>query len=88
MDRETRGEIKRMCDIILGNESFNKELDSLALSIGHYPDILNLDGVPNTSDNNDVKTCRNCEHLFWCVEEGYQDTENPNCSRWKRHDFS
>lgn len=34
-------EIKRMCDIILGNKSFSAELDSLAHSVAHHPDILN-----------------------------------------------
>lgn len=36
-------EIKRMCDIILGSKSFSAELDSLAHSVAHHPDILNAE---------------------------------------------
>lgn len=34
-------EVKRMCEIILGYNFGHKELDSLALEIGHHPDVLN-----------------------------------------------
>ena len=43
MDIETRMQIKRMCDIVLNNASINKELDSLALEIGHDQDIINVE---------------------------------------------
>jgi hypothetical protein len=43
MDIETRLQIKRMCDIILGNPRTNKELDSLAFYVGHHPSILNAE---------------------------------------------
>lgn len=33
--------VRRMCEIILGNTFGNKELDSLALLVGHHPDVLN-----------------------------------------------
>ena len=43
MDTETKEQIKRMCDIILGRKSMDKELDSLALLVGHHPEILNAE---------------------------------------------
>ena len=43
MDIETRLQIKRMCDIVLGNPRTNKELDSLAFYVGHHPDIMNAE---------------------------------------------
>lgn len=33
--------VRRMCDIILNNTFGNEELDSLALFVGHHPDVLN-----------------------------------------------
>jgi len=44
--------IKRMCDIILNNDSFNKELDSLAMFVGHHPLILGS-GVTTYVDKKD-----------------------------------
>ncbi len=41
MDEETLTQIKRMCEIILGNKFGSKELDSLAFNVGHHPDVLN-----------------------------------------------
>jgi hypothetical protein len=41
MDEETLTQINRMCEIILGNNFGNKELDSLAFNVGHHPDVLN-----------------------------------------------
>jgi hypothetical protein len=34
-------DIRRMCEIVLGHSFGNKELDSLALWIGHHPCVLN-----------------------------------------------
>lgn len=34
-------DVRRMCDIILGNTFGNEELDSLALLVGHHADVLN-----------------------------------------------
>lgn len=42
MDGSTLKEIKRMCDIVLNTNTVSSELDSLALSVGHHPDVLNL----------------------------------------------
>lgn len=39
-------DVCRMCEIILGNTFGNKELDSLALLVGHHPDVLNASTVP------------------------------------------
>ena len=44
MDEETLKDIKRMCEIILGNTFGNHELDSLAWYVGHHSLVLN----PNT----------------------------------------
>ena len=41
MDEETLKDIRRMCEIILGNSFGNHELDSLAWYVGHHPLILN-----------------------------------------------
>ena len=41
MDEETLKQISRMCEIILGNRFGNRELDGLALYVGHHPLILN-----------------------------------------------
>lgn len=41
MDIETLKQINRMCEIILGNNFQNNELDSLAFYIRHHPDVLN-----------------------------------------------
>ena len=41
--------IGRMCRIITGNDFGNKELDSLALRIGHYPDVLNPPNLASSS---------------------------------------
>jgi hypothetical protein len=41
IDAETLKQIHRMCEIILGDTFGNKELDSLAFSVGHHPDVLN-----------------------------------------------
>jgi hypothetical protein len=38
--------VRRMCEIILGNTFGNEELDSLALLVGHHPDVLNASTVP------------------------------------------
>lgn len=38
--------VRRMCEIILGNTFGNEELDSLALLVGHHPDVLNAFHVP------------------------------------------
>lgn len=46
MDIETRLQIKRMCDIILGSPRTNKELDTLAFYVGHHEDILNVETKP------------------------------------------
>ena len=35
-----------MCEIILGNTFGNEELDSLALLVGHHPDVLNAAPAP------------------------------------------
>ncbi|MFZ9848962.1 MAG: hypothetical protein ACO3EF_00170 [Vulcanococcus sp.] len=43
--------VRRMCEIILGNTFGNKELDSLALLVGHHPDVLNApDPAPDPTD--------------------------------------
>ena len=43
IDVETRKDIKRLCDIILDNiTNVGAEAESLALHIGHHPDILNI----------------------------------------------
>lgn len=38
--------VRRMCEIILGNTFGNEELDSLALLVGHHPDVLNASTAP------------------------------------------
>lgn len=41
MDEETLQDIRRMCEIIMGNNFGHHELDSLAFYVGHHPLILN-----------------------------------------------
>lgn len=38
--------VRRMCEIILGNTFGNEELESLALLVGHHPDVLNASTLP------------------------------------------
>jgi len=49
MDAELLGQIERMCSIILGNKSFNKELDSLALYVGHA--LIQLQNTQSDSNH-------------------------------------
>ena len=58
MNKEMLEAIKRMCDIITNNTFGDDELDSLALHIGHHPDLLNP-----TSDNKDYASCSGCIYL-------------------------
>ena len=41
MDEDTLNDIRRICEIILGNNFGHRELDSLAFYVGHHPLILN-----------------------------------------------
>jgi hypothetical protein len=70
IDLETRNQIKRMCDIILNSKPRNKELDSLALSVGHHPSVFN----PNKKSN-EVKEIQ--LYLKCLLSRLYSEHQNP-----------
>ena len=60
IDVETRKDIKRLCDIILDNiTNVGAEAESLALHIGHHPDILNIKEDEEEKDNDSVRPWSN-----------------------------
>jgi len=64
MDSETEIMVKRMCDIILNEEygeCFNRELYSLALYVGHDPDILNASTQPADNTGSPKLPCSTCD---------------------------
>ena len=50
VDSETLSDIRRICEIILGNNFGNHELDSLAFYVGHNPAILNSTAQERKTD--------------------------------------
>ncbi len=51
VDSETLSDIRRICEIILGNNFGNRELDSLAFYVGHHPAILNSTARKKKTDS-------------------------------------
>ena len=56
MDDAGINQIKRMCEIILGENLGDEELDYLALCVGHHPEILNCRALPP-----EPRTCETCK---------------------------
>ena len=50
VDSETLSDSIRICEIIVGNNFGNHELDSLAFYVGHHPAILNSTAQERKTD--------------------------------------
>lgn len=64
MDDELLGMVKRMCEIVLGNNFGNSELDGLALHVGHDPDVLNSATETGCDQQPTTGSSTPCEHVF------------------------
>lgn len=70
-------QVRRMCDIILGNRFGNKELEGLALYVGHDNRVLNADQLQDTMDRAENSPASTVQHglpaiptKLWVAELG------------------
>jgi hypothetical protein len=77
--------VQRMCDIVLNNVLGNKELEAIALYVGHDDRVLNAarqdkGSAEQTAHNTSSPKCEQCEHFD--LSQSVYTVECYSCKRY------